>query len=75
MLTSWAPHSLLFPCKKGAGRSTYLCPCPLIPMSVQQLFITVPNNIRHKFGMNHSLLNLYLENMCNKKLLILFPIV
>ena len=37
--------------------------------------ITVPNNIRHKFGINHSLLNLYLENMCNKKLLILFPIV
>ena len=29
MLTSWAPHSLLFPCKEGAGRSTYLCPCPL----------------------------------------------
>ena len=37
--------------------------------------ITVPNNIRHKFGINHSLLNLYLENICNKKLLILFPIV
>ena len=29
MLTSLAPHSLLFPCKEGAGRSTYLCPCPL----------------------------------------------
>ena len=29
MLTSWAPHSLLFPCKEGAERSTYLCPCPL----------------------------------------------
>ena len=29
MLTSGAPHSLLFPCKEGAGRSTYLCPCPL----------------------------------------------
>ena len=28
MLTSWAPHSLLFPCKEGAGKSTYLCPCP-----------------------------------------------
>ena len=31
MLTSGAPHSLLFPCKEGAGRSTYLCPCPLSP--------------------------------------------
>ena len=29
MLTSWAPHSLIFPCKEGAGRSTYLFPCPL----------------------------------------------
>ena len=29
MLTSRAPHSLIFPCKEGAGRSTYLCPCPL----------------------------------------------
>ena len=30
MLTSWAPHSLSFPSKEGAGRSTYSCPCPLI---------------------------------------------
>ena len=29
MLTSLAPHSLLLPCKEVAGRSTYLCPCPL----------------------------------------------
>ena len=29
MLTSWAPHSLLLPCKEGTGRSTYFCPCPL----------------------------------------------
>ena len=29
MLTSGAPHSQLFPRKEGAGRSTYLCPCPL----------------------------------------------
>ena len=29
MLPSWAPHFLLFPCKEGAGRATYLCPCPL----------------------------------------------
>ena len=35
MLTSWAPHSLLFPCKEGAGRSTYLCPCPLDYLCLQ----------------------------------------
>ena len=29
MLTTGAPHSLLFLCKEGAGRATYLCPCPL----------------------------------------------
>ena len=33
MLTSWAPHSLLFPCKEGAGRSTYLCSCPLFVLN------------------------------------------
>ena len=25
MLPSWAPHSLLFPCKEGAWRANYLC--------------------------------------------------
>ena len=29
MLPSWLPHSLLFPCKEGAGRATYLFPYPL----------------------------------------------
>ena len=30
MLTSWASDSLLFACKEGAGKTTYLCPYPLI---------------------------------------------
>ena len=43
MLTSWTPHSLLFPCKEGAGRSTYLCPCPLYNCYIRmKLIVMIP---------------------------------